>query len=88
MHQTSRRDLLRNGALLGAGAFTGNVPPVSAAVNGNTELQGGKWDDEYDSDVEQFQEIINDFGTIVFWGLVIAGVGALAVLLLIALIVL
>ncbi|MHB9028137.1 MAG: phosphoheptose isomerase family protein [Candidatus Latescibacterota bacterium] len=48
MHHTSRRDLLRNGALLGAGALTGNVPPLSAAVNGHTELRGGKWDDEYD----------------------------------------
>jgi uncharacterized phosphosugar-binding protein len=47
MHNTSRRSLLRTGALLGAGALSGNALPVSAAGSGSTGLRGSTWDDEY-----------------------------------------
>ena len=44
----SRRELLRNGALLGAGLAAGSIPQTSSAKTCAGSVSDSKWDNEYD----------------------------------------
>ncbi len=47
MRKTNRRDMLRAGALLGAGIASGNASSADAARPAHSPIGGSKWDDEY-----------------------------------------